>query len=261
MSNPARLHRRLVGPLTMVIMGLAIPSAHSQCRPPLGVFNVLTHLNSPVPPDGSLLVSLGHQRIEGGLQLIDTDGTPTLPPLALVQGNVTIALRPTDVAPGLVRLDFERPPPAGVYTVHGLTTAGTPRTTITIGGTLPPPPSPPSVTHVTYGELDESHNSMSGRFSILRRVTRVRLSQPLPSGTQRLLLRPVGEGPVAYLGASSSTTLEDEDMEDQRCPPVPWEGTGHVSVGSRVVALAVDHFGRMSEPTPPVRVMRGRTYN
>ncbi len=217
---------------------------------------ILTPLDAPVPADGALLASVLYGGERGGVQV--TYGQPgefTLPALALVTRTRRIGVSQRPLPGGLLLLTFDTPPPAGRYTLEGFSGPSAPAPSVTIGGTLPPAPSAPQLASVDHSVRYETYQGPRGSGRLTIWETEVTFREALPAGLAFVVLRTVGSTQdLQFFEARSGTDLHEGGTLGGRCAMGFVEGRGMVTERAQVEAVVIDHFGRMSAPSAPVRV-------
>lgn len=242
--------------LVAALLALFARDADALCMAARSSAILLTPLEAPVPADGSLLVGIQYGFDGGGLPAsYGSAGEFTLPPLALVQRTRRVPVTQHPVPGGLIRLAWETPPPPGVYVLEGFAGPGETPPSVTIGGTLPPAPAAPALTRVTHRERHETYEGPRGRGRLTHWETRVELGQALADSAKFLVVRTVGSTTgLQFFEARHDTTLEESGTLGGRCAPGFVEGRGRVAVAAQVEAYVIDHFGRVSPASAPVRV-------
>lgn len=249
---------RRTPPLLLLVVGLLSLSprdADALCASPNVGAILLTPLDVDVPADGSLLATILYGAVSEGVEARYVDGGFALPPLELVQGSQRIPIHQRRLPGSLIRLEFARRPAPGAYTLNGFAGPGETPPTVTIGGTLPPPPVAPVLTRVTHRERHETYQGPRGGGRLTHWNTSVQLGQALPAGNAFLVLRTVGATTgFQFFQARRDTTLEESGTLGERCGIGFIEGRGRVAVRAQVEAYVIDHFGRESPASAAVRV-------
>ncbi|MBK6577617.1 MAG: hypothetical protein IPG17_15710 [Sandaracinaceae bacterium] len=242
--------------LVAALLALFARDADALCVATRTTAILVTPLDVPVAADGSLLAGIQYGFDAGGLPAsYGSAGEFTLPPLALVQRTRRVPVTQHPIPGGLIRLAWATPPPPGVYALEGFAGPGETPPSVTIGGVLPPPPAAPVLTSVTHQERHQAYEGPRGAGRWTHWQTRVELGQALPDLAEFLVVRTVGSTVgLQFFDARFGTTLEDSGTLGGRCEPGFVEGRGRVAVRAQVEAYVIDHFGRVSPPSAPVRV-------
>lgn len=242
--------------LVAVLLSFVARDAQALCVAMSVSAVILTPLDAPVPADGSLLASVQYGGDRGDVQV--TYGQPgqfTLPVLALVNRTRRIGVTQRPLPGGLVLLTFDTPPAPGTYTLDGFSGPSSPAPTVTIGGTLPPPPNAPQLASVNHSVRHETYQGPRGGGRLTHWETEVTFREALPYGLAFVVLRTVGSTQdLHFFQALSGTELSDSGTIGGRCAMGFVEGRGMVTERAQVEAVVIDRFGRISAPSAPVRV-------
>jgi hypothetical protein len=194
--------------------------------------------NATVPLGGGLILAED--------AVVPRDNVPALAPATwkLTAGGKPVAIRPEVLAPGLTLY----PLPAKVSSVdvkEGTKLVGSMKLSRRHPATLAAPAVKAIVSTATVGR--RASESLE-----------VQLSAPLPAGTVAVVIADkAGNG-------RSFDLVDQDDLKDDplsvyglhrgRCASLP-EGTVHSRPGDEVIVYVVDHLGRRSPATAPIKVM------
>ncbi|MEM9072731.1 MAG: hypothetical protein AAGE52_29770 [Myxococcota bacterium] len=216
--------------LASALVVFASLDAYALCMAPRYGPKLLTPTDRPLPADGSLVVGLENAR---------AGNTSAMPTLSLVREGTEIPLRNRALSSSLTVYTPARTPPPGRYRVQGFPA----ETTVEFSADR------------TQGELQAPRvRAVTRLVTQGLRGERATLNVTLQGSSPAFLI--LGEDEHGVVGWNADLTLAETTIfRSGRCGATPPGITRPVpDAGSTLRFRYIDHAGRVSAPSAPVRV-------